>query len=60
VTGAAIPALAATATAVAVAVAVAVVATRVQSRRLAFRALLLAVGGLVAAFVVSGGDRLVR
>jgi len=60
VTGAAIPALAATATAVAVAVAVAVVANRVQSRRLAFRALLLAVAGLVAAFVVSGGDRLVR
>jgi len=60
VTGAAIPALAATATAVAGATVVAVVATRVQSRRLAFRALLLAVAGLVAAFVVSGGDRLVR
>lgn len=59
VTDAAAPALAAAAVAVAVLAVVAVVATRVESRRLAFRALLLAVGGLIAAFVVSGGSRLV-
>ncbi|MDQ1685375.1 MAG: hypothetical protein QOC82_2112 [Frankiaceae bacterium] len=58
VTDAALPALAAAAAAVGVLV-VAVVATRSGPRRLAFRALLLAVGGLVAAFVVSGGSRLV-
>jgi len=59
VTGAAAPALAAAATAAAMLGVVGVVAGRSESRRLAFRALLLAVAGLVAAFVVSGGDRLV-
>ena len=59
VTDATAPALAAAAVAVAVLVVVALVATRVESRRLAFRALLLAVAGLIAAFVVSGGSRLV-
>jgi len=60
VTGAAIPALAAAAAAVVVLVVVAAVSKRVGSRRLAFRSLLVAVGGLVAAFVVSGGSELVR
>jgi 4-hydroxybenzoate polyprenyltransferase len=60
VTGAAILPLAAAAAAVVVLVVVAAVSRRVGSRRLAFRSLLLAVGGLVAAFVVSGGDQLVR
>ena len=59
VTGAAVPALVAAAVAVAVLVVVARVGGRVESRRLAFRALLLAVAGLVAAFVVSGGAQLV-
>jgi len=59
VTGAAVPALGAAATAVAMLGVVGAVAGRSESRRLAFRALLLAVAGLVAAFVVSGGDRLV-
>lgn len=60
VTGAAVPALAAAAAAVVVLVVVAAVRSRVGSRRLAFRALLLAVAALVAAFVVSGGSELVR
>ena len=59
VTDAAAPALAAAAGAVVVLAVVGLVAGRSQSRRLAFRALLLAVAGLVAAFVVSGGSRLV-
>ncbi len=57
VTDAAVPALAAAAAALAVLVVVA--ARSGSSRRLAFRALLLAVAGLIAAFVVSGGSRLV-
>jgi protoheme IX farnesyltransferase len=59
VTDAAAPALAAAAAAVVVLAVVGSVASNVRSRRFAFRALLLAVAGLVAAFVVSGGSQLV-
>jgi heme o synthase len=60
VTDAAVPALVAAAAAVAVLLVVALAGTGSgTSRRLAFRALLLAVAGLIAAFVVSGGSRLV-
>jgi 4-hydroxybenzoate polyprenyltransferase len=59
VTDAAAPALAAAAVDVVALAVVGRVATRSGSRRLAFRALLLAVAVLVAAFVGSGGDRLV-
>jgi heme o synthase len=58
VTDASAAALTAAAASVAVLVFVAGAARRSESRRLAFRALLLAVAGLVAAFVVSGGSRL--
>jgi 4-hydroxybenzoate polyprenyltransferase len=58
VTDFAVVALAAAAAAVAVLVVVAVAARKSPSRRLAFQALLVAVGGLVAAFVLSGGSRL--
>jgi hypothetical protein len=50
--------LSAAVTSVAVLVGVAVTAGRSPSRRLAFRALILAVGLLIAAFVVDGADRL--
>jgi 4-hydroxybenzoate polyprenyltransferase len=59
VTDAAVSALAAAAVDVVALAVVARVATRSGSRRLAFRALLLAVAVLIAAFVGSGGDRLV-
>jgi 4-hydroxybenzoate polyprenyltransferase len=58
VTDAGAASLAAAAAAVVVLAVVAAVARRSGSRRLAFRSLLLAVAGLVAAFVVSGGARL--